>query len=474
MNNNKEPNLELIPGINLGNDAEKKEAEAKGNSNQQLPEIPVKGQPNLTSSIGKKESGQSIDSETKDKLLILREKILKGIYSYDRFSIDLSPSLQFLRSFVLTEDKKYKIEEDSQKLKEKYSPKKFNKNDESSELDNAKKFFGYNNIERDPVKEGLLNRIEQLKANQKQIDFQFKKDCEIYEKRISSLEKACQENPDEAKIKRLEQENKEKKDLVKEYQKSIEQGEKDKINDKNYFHNALSTILELKSILMTELKELEILAKNTSFHDYNEYLNNNPTKIEKLNFRPNDSRYLLTNEYESSREEEESYSSYEKLNHINNTPEGFDINKKNNSMNKTENFFFNTKNFVGTVGSGNNNINTSFNNKVNYSSIINNKNNNNKDIEKYSFKKNGTLDSNKNRKIIVERNIRSNTITNKNNLSNFNNNNLKNKIQDNNSIINGKKISPSDFRQNYFPKDPDFLNEKMILIHDMRKEDTFY
>ena len=143
-------------------------------------------------------------------------------------------------------------------------------------------------------------------------------------------------------------------------------------------------------------------------------------------------------------------------------------------MNKTENFFFNTKNFVGTVGSGNNNINTSFNNKVNYSSIINNKNNNNKDIEKYSFKKNGTLDSNKNRKIIVERNIRSNTITNKNNLSNFNNNNLKNKIQDNNSIINGKKISPSDFRQNYFPKDPDFLNEKMILIHDMRKEDTFY
>ena len=189
MNNNKEPNLELIPGINLGNDAEKKEAEAKGNSNQQLPEIPVKGQPNLTSSIGKKESGQSIDSETKDKLLILREKILKGIYSYDRFSIDLSPSLQFLRSFVLTEDKKYKIEEDSQKLKEKYSPKKFNKNDESSELDNAKKFFGYNNIERDPVKEGLLNRIEQLKANQKQIDFQFKKDCEIYEKRISSLKK---------------------------------------------------------------------------------------------------------------------------------------------------------------------------------------------------------------------------------------------------------------------------------------------
>ena len=295
MNNNKEPNLELIPGINLGNDAEKKEAEAKGNSNQQLPEIPVKGQPNLTSSIGKKESGQSIDSETKDKLLILREKILKGIYSYDRFSIDLSPSLQFLRSFVLTEDKKYKIEEDSQKLKEKYSPKKFNKNDESSELDNAKKFFGYNNIERDPVKEGLLNRIEQLKANQKQIDFQFKKDCEIYEKRISSLEKACQENPDEAKIKRLEQENKEKKDLVKEYQKSIEQGEKDKINDKNYFHNALSTILELKSILMAELKELEILAKNTSFHDYNEYLNNNPTKIEKLNFRPNDSRYLLMN-----------------------------------------------------------------------------------------------------------------------------------------------------------------------------------
>ena len=48
---------------------------------------------------------------------------------------------------------------------------------------------------------------------------------------------------------------------------------------------------------MAELKESEILTKNLSFQDYDEYLRDNPTKIDKFNFRANDSRYLLTNEY---------------------------------------------------------------------------------------------------------------------------------------------------------------------------------
>ena len=212
---------------------------------------------------------------------------------------------------------------------------------------------------------------------------------------------------------------------------------------------------------MSELKELEILAKNTSFQDYDEYLKDNPTKIEKLNFRPNDSKYLLTNEYETSREEEESYSSYDKLNHINNTPEGFDINKRINRMNKAEKYFLNSKNFIGTVGSNNNNSFNNNNNKINHSFNLNNKINNKQNMEKDSFKKNDTLNDIKNRKSINDMSNRDSKIKKNNN------NNLNIFIQNPQ-----KRINPSEM--NRFPQDPDFLNDDMILIRDMRKDETFY
>ena len=53
--------------------------------------------------------------------------------------------------------------------------------DESTEIDNTKKLFGYNNkTVKNPVKEGLLNKIEQLRRNQRLIDKQFKYDSGIY------------------------------------------------------------------------------------------------------------------------------------------------------------------------------------------------------------------------------------------------------------------------------------------------------
>ena len=60
----------------------------------------------------------------------------------------------------------------------------------------------------------MLNRLDQLQRNQREIDLQFERDKDIYLKRIKTLEKACQENSDEIKIKKLEQENKEKKELL--------------------------------------------------------------------------------------------------------------------------------------------------------------------------------------------------------------------------------------------------------------------
>ena len=460
MNNKQDIHLEPIPGINL--EEEKKETEIKVSSNQQLPLETTKVQQPSGILSERKDSSPKIDKITEQKINKFREKMLKDKSRYRRKSTNfISPSSLFLWPFALIDEKdKIKEEDNSIRLDGKSSNHKKYTYDESTDLDNTKKLFGYNNkAEKDPVKEGLLNKIDQLQRNQKEIDMQFKYDSEIYIKRIKALERACQVNIDEEKLKQLEITNKENKDLIRQLQKMIEQAEKEKIKDKKNFYDALNGIIELKSTLMSELKELEILAKNTSFQDYDEYLKDNPTKIEKLNFRPNDSKYLLTNEYETSLEEEESYSSYEKLNHINNTPEGFYINKRNNSISKTEQNFYNTKNFVGTVGSNNNSFNN--NNKINHSFNLNNKINNKQNMEKDSFKKNDTLNDIKNRKSINDMSNRDSKIKKNNN------NNLNIFIQNPQ-----KRINPSEM--NRFPQDPDFLNDDMILIRDMRKDETFY
>lgn len=493
--NTKEIHLEPIPGINLGGDEPPKETETKASLVQQTSTEINKPPPTSTSSVGKKDTGPIIDKITQKKLLNFSKRMLPKNKRYlRRNSTNLPLSLLFLRPFALIDDKDTIQEEDNILPSDEESShhKKFTTYETSTDLDNTKKLFGYNSkSDRNPVKQGLLNRIDQLQRNQREIDLQFKYDSEIYLKRIQLLEKACNAECDEAKLKKLEKTSKENKELIKEYKKLIEQAEKEKIKDKKNFTANLNEIIELKSILLSELKELEILAKNTSFQDYDEYLKDNPTKIEKLNFRPNDSRYLLTNEYETSREEEESFSSYEKLNHINNTPDGFDINKQSN-LSKTEQYFLNTKNFVGTGGSGNNNntlnynINNSFNvankNRINNSFMINHDKNNNKEMEKFTLRKNETLNESKSKKSIIEMKKKDSknknskptvNFTNKNSKNNKNDNqNLRNKNQDNNS---NKRRKPSEIIMGNIPQDPDFLDNEMILIRDMgRKEDTFY
>lgn len=462
--NFKDIHLEPIPGINLGNEEEKKEAEAKANLNEQAQSEANKLQQGAAA-LGKKVPKAKLDEETKEKLDNFIKKMTKGKNRYKRHSKDIAPSYDFLNNIVIIDNI------DTKEKEEPFQPKFITINDESSDLENTKKLFGYNSkSEKNPIKDGLLNRIDQLQRNQREIDMQFQYDSQIYLKKIKALEKACKASTDEAKLKKLEKKNKENKEIIREYKKSIEQAEKEKIKDNKTFSEALNGIIELKSVLMNELKELEILAKKVSFQDYEEYAKENPTKIEKVNFRPNDSRYLFTNEYETSREEEESFSSYDKLNHINNTPEGFDINKRNNSLSKTEQFFYNTKNFVGTVGSGNN-INSSFvNNKINNSSIINNKNN--KEMDKYSFKKTETLNDPKNRKSLNDMNIKiNNNKMSHNNLSNFainiknSNKNLRNKPKENTI---GKRINSG------MPQDPEFLDKERIIIPDYRKGDSFY
>ena len=177
--------------------------------------------------------------------------------------------------------------------------------------------FGNQKEETNPILLALYKRLDELQKKCKEIDTQFNNEKDLYEKRIETLNNAWNTRVDKDKLKELEKINKQNKDTIKELKLKIDEAEKDKIKDRQKFNEAMNYVLELKSRLIKELKELEIMAKITSYEDYNEYMNNDPIKIEKTNFRANDSRYLLTNEYETSRDDDESLSSYDKLNLVN-------------------------------------------------------------------------------------------------------------------------------------------------------------
>ena len=321
-------------------------------------------------------------------------------------------------------------------------------NDENKDLENLENMFGYQKEETNPVLLGLYKKLEDLQKKRKEIDTQFKYEKDLYEKRLETLNNAWNTRVDRNKLNELEKINKQNKETLKELKLKVDEAEKDKIKDRQKFNEAMNYVLELKSRLIKELRELEIMAKTTSFEDYDEYMNNDPIKIEKTNFRPNDSRYLLTNEYETSRDDEESISSYDKLNNINNTPEGFEINRqKNIYLNYT-----NTKASKIHPATYNDNIINEKNNNL-HNNTYNNK------ITEGSFSlKPKEINSQNNTNI---------KIPPKNNLKNSP------KIEINNQPINDMNNNDN---KRVFPKDPDFINKDMILIRnlDEQESDDFY
>ena len=321
-------------------------------------------------------------------------------------------------------------------------------NDENKDLENLENMFGYQKEETNPVLLGLYKKLEDLQKKRKEIDTQFKYEKDLYEKRLETLNNAWNTRVDRNKLNELEKINKQNKETLKELKLKVDEAEKDKIKDRQKFNESMNYVLELKSRLIKELRELEIMAKTTSFEDYDEYMNNDPIKIEKTNFRPNDSRYLLTNEYETSRDDEESISSYDKLNNINNTPEGFEINRqKNIYLNYT-----NTKTSKIHPATYNDNIINEKNNNL-HNNTYNNK------ITEGSFSlKPKEINSQNNTNI---------KIPPKNNLKNSP------KIEINNQPINDMNNNDN---KRVFPKDPDFINKDMILIRnlDEQESDDFY
>ena len=390
-----------------------------------------------------KENDNTINDDIKEANLnkIMREEgqlQLKGRRGSNYFSL----SQNFLQQYDAIEIPNLKLNKDNKKKLEDLSLGKNLINDEENkDIENIKNMFGNQKEESNPILLALYKRLDELQKKRKEIDTQFNNEKDLYEKRIETLNNAWNTRVDKDKLKELEKINKQNKDTIKELKLKIDEAEKDKIKDRQKFNEAMNYVLELKSRLIKELKELEIMAKITSYEDYNEYMNNDPIKIEKTNFRANDSRYLLTNEYETSRDDDESLSSYDKLNNINNTPEGFEINRQKNIY--LNDNYTNTKNSKIRPSTHTNDNN-----------IINNNTINNKITEgSFPFKQKEINPPEKNKLKYPK----------KNSINISPNQEIKTDINNNNN----KRI---------YPKDPDFINNDMILIRnlDEQESDTFY
>ena len=390
-----------------------------------------------------KENDNTINDDIKEANLnkIMREEgqlQLKGRRGSNYFSL----SQNFLQQYDAIEIPNLKLNKDNKKKLEDLSLGKNLINDEENkDIENIKNMFGNQKEETNPILLALYKRLDELQKKRKEIDSQFKNEKDLYEKRIETLNNAWNTRVDKDKLKELEKINKQNKDTIKELKLKIDEAEKDKIKDRQKFNEAMNYVLELKSRLIKELKELEIMAKITSYEDYNEYMNNDPIKIEKTNFRANDSRYLLTNEYETSRDDDESLSSYDKLNNINNTPEGFEINRQKNIY--LNDNYTNTKNskIRPSTHTNDNNIinNNTINNKITEGSFpLKQKEINPPEKNKLKYPKKNSINISPNQEIKTD----------------INNNN-------------NKRI---------YPKDPDFINNDMILIRnlDEQESDTFY
>ena len=390
-----------------------------------------------------KENDNTINDDIKEANLnkIMREEgqlQLKGRRGSNYFSL----SQNFLQQYDAIEIPNLKLNKDNKKKLEDLSLGKNLINDEENkDIENIKNMFGNQKEETNPILLALYKRLDELQKKRKEIDTQFNNEKDLYEKRIETLNNAWNTRVDKDKLKELEKINKQNKDTIKELKLKIDEAEKDKIKDRQKFNEAMNYVLELKSRLIKELKELEIMAKITSYEDYNEYMNNDPIKIEKTNFRANDSRYLLTNEYETSRDDDESLSSYDKLNNINNTPEGFEINRQKNIY--LNDNYTNTKNskIRPSTHTNDNNIinNNTINNKITEGSFpLKQKEINPPEKNKLKYPKKNSINISPNQEIKTD----------------INNNN-------------NKRI---------YPKDPDFINNDMILIRnlDEQESDTFY
>ena len=154
---------------------------------------------------------------------------------------------------------------------------------ENEDIENMNNLNEDNIEEKDPIKRSLINRLKELEQTKARIKIQFENDKKIYLKKIQKLENICNSNPDENRLKRLIEQKKKNDNIIKDLKLDIQREEKQKIKDKQKFNESLNYILDLKYQLINEINELEIMAKNSSFVDYDEYKLENPTKIEKNN-----------------------------------------------------------------------------------------------------------------------------------------------------------------------------------------------
>ena len=498
--------------------------------------------------IKEQQNSPNIDETRKKKLILLSQKFSKTnngkkYKGYRRGSASPSISAQFLDQFSLIAIQEENENDEGDRGNNTPMSDSTNKKssyENSREIENTKKLFGIEDKKSDknnPFKNDLLNKINKLKQSQEEINYHFEKDRRIYLRKIEILENTLKGSFDNKKLKDLERINQDNKEEIKKKEKELEDTEKEKIRDKKNFHDKLNEIVELKNTLIKELKELAIMAKKLSFQDYDKYPKKEYcTKIEKLNFRQDDSRYLFTNEYETSREEE-SFSSYDKLNKINSTPGGAELykykNKKNdnniynnnyknnynnNNLGRTEQYFLDMKsldnkesnkntnrsknnNSIFTMGKYNPSDKRNSNNSNFISEYLNqqkiNKRNSNEKSEKaydnnnYNNYRNSydiiSNNTNKYDKFINNKEASNTAVNNINNNAIINNNEDIIDTSSNNNYLrsleriknnmpmpenNIKTKKPSDIIMRKFPKEPKFLPSDVVLIREFNKTNS--
>ena len=193
-------------------------------------------------------------------------------------------------------------------------------------------------------KENLTKKIESLKETQKNIKIEFEKEKNIYQNKIFYLENLLKEPFNEKKFENLKNINKKNKELIKAYENEIYKKEILKIQEKKDYFDKLNELFQLKSQLIKEINEIEILAKEVNIINLKNF--KDPILLEKLNFNNNFESDLypfndLSKDIYSIEKQSDSNDS-DKISLINKFPENFNV---NNNFDDDDNFK-NVKNFV--------------------------------------------------------------------------------------------------------------------------------
>ena len=330
MNKDKEiPQLELIPYEDLNEKEEIKKTKNNLNNFE------------INTNLIKKDKLMLNQKQSNQKL---KKKSKKNSNNSQIININQS----YLKKFdISNENSNYNDSSNFSNIFSNESTSFLNENSKNKNIESLNKNDPYYNY-----KENLTRKIESIKDAQKNIKIEFEKNIKNYQNKIFYLENLLKEPFDEKKFENLKKINKKNKELIQAYENEISKKEIIKIKEKKEYFDKLNELFNLKSQLIKEINEIEILAKEVNKINLNKF--KDPILIEKLNFNNNfESDLYPFNELSKeiySIEKESNSNDSDKISFINKLPENF----INNNNNNDDDSFKNVKNFVGNFDRKNN------------------------------------------------------------------------------------------------------------------------